>query len=129
MSNCYICKKDLGASDVFTSLGITSDVQLQERLKSQLGVGENDIICLSCTNRIDDKFKEKTLVNLADVRLKPTFLLWLVPIFMGLLGGILMYIAVKDQDQAKANNAILVGIIPTVVIIIIYFIILTSMFY
>ena len=36
MSNCYICKKDLGASDVFTSLGITSDVQLQERLKSQL---------------------------------------------------------------------------------------------
>ena len=75
------------------------------------------------------QFKEKTLVNLADVRLKPTFLLWLVPIFMGLLGGILMYIAVKDQDQAKANNAILVGIIPTVVIIIIYFIILTSMFY
>ena len=87
------------------------------------------MICLSCTNRIDDKFRDKTLVNLADVRLKPTFLLWLVPIFMGLLGGILMYIAVKDQDQAKANNAILVGIIPTVVIIIIYFIILTSMFY
>ena len=92
-------------------------------------MGENDIICLSCTNRIDDKFKENTLVNLADVKLKPTYLLWLVPIFMGLLGGILMYIAVKDQDQLKANRAILVGIIPTVVIIIIYFTILTSMFY
>ena len=68
MTNCYICKKDLGASDVFTSLGITSDVQLRERLKNQLGVSENDIIRHSCTNRIHDKFKEKKLVNIADVK-------------------------------------------------------------
>ena len=128
MTNCYICKKDLGASAVFTSLNETADVRLRERLKNQLGVGENDVICLSCTNRINDKFQENVLVNLADVKIKPTYLLWLVPILMGVLGGILMYIAVKDQDPAKANNAILVGIIPTVVIIILYFIILTSMF-
>ena len=128
-TNCYICKKDLGSDDVFTSLNDTADVTLRERLKNQLGLSENDIICFNCIDRIAEKFKEKALVNLADVRLKPTFLLWLVPIFMGLLGGILMYIAVKDQDQLKANRAILVGIIPTVVIIIIYFTILTSMFY
>jgi hypothetical protein len=57
-------------------------------------------------------------------KVKPTPLLWLVPIFMGLLGGILMYIAVKDEDQAKANSAILVGIVSTVTIIIVYFVIL-----
>lgn len=43
-------------------------------------------------------------------KVKPTPLLWLIPIFMGLLGGILMYIAVKDEDQEKANNAILIGV-------------------
>jgi len=53
-------------------------------------------------------------------KVKSTPLLWLVPIFMGLLGGILMYIAVKDEDQGKANSAILVGIVSTVTMIIIY---------
>lgn len=57
-------------------------------------------------------------------KVKPTPLLWLVPVFMGLLGGILMYIAVKDEDQGKANSAILVGIVSTVTMIIIYGIII-----
>ena len=34
---------------------------------------------------------------------KPSKLIWSIPIFMGLLGGILMYIAVKDQNQEMAN--------------------------
>ena len=57
-------------------------------------------------------------------KVKPTPLLWLVPVFGGLLGGILMYIAVKDEDQGKANSAILVGIVSTVTMIIIYGIII-----
>jgi hypothetical protein len=57
-------------------------------------------------------------------KVKPTPLLWLVPIFMGLLGGILMYIAVKDEDQGKANSAILVGIVSTITWIIIYVVII-----
>ena len=64
--------------------------------------------------------RDNSNINLADVKIKPTPLLWLVPIFMGLLGGILMYIAVKDQDQEKANSAILVGIVSTIVMIIVY---------
>jgi len=45
---------------------------------------------------------------------KITRLIYLVPIFLGLYGGILMYIAVKDQDQEMANNAILYSIMSTV---------------
>jgi uncharacterized membrane protein len=63
-----------------------------------------------------DLDKEDNMNN----KVKPTPLLWLVPIFIGLLGGILMYIAVKDQDQEKANSAILVGIVSTIVMIIVY---------
>jgi hypothetical protein len=63
-----------------------------------------------------DLDKEDNMNN----KVKPTPLLWLVPIFMGLLGGILMYIAVKDQDQEKANNAILVGLLSSIVMIFVY---------
>ena len=63
-----------------------------------------------------DLDKEDNMNN----KVKPTPLLWLVPIFIGLLGGILMYIAVKDQDQEKANSAILVGIVSTIAMIIVY---------
>ena len=59
---------------------------------------------------------------------KPTKLLWVFPLFMGLLGGILMYIAIKDEDQQKANDGILVGILSTIAMIIgIMLIMMTAM--
>lgn len=42
---------------------------------------------------------------------KPTKLLYLAPVFMGLLGGVLMYIAVKNQNQEMANNGMFWGVI------------------
>ena len=56
--------------------------------------------------------------------IKPTKLLWLVTIFMGLLGGILLYIAVKDKDQKQANDGILVGVLSTIGWIFLYVIII-----
>ena len=51
---------------------------------------------------------------------KTTKLIWSVPIFMGLLGGILMYIAVKDQNQEMANDSILVGVLSTIAWVFLY---------
>ena len=51
---------------------------------------------------------------------KSTKLIWSIPIFMGLLGGILMYIAVKDQNQEMANDSILVGVLSTIVWVFLY---------
>lgn len=51
---------------------------------------------------------------------KPTKLIWTIPIFMGLLGGILMYIAVKDQNQEMANDSILVGFLSTIAWVFLY---------
>ncbi len=123
MTNCHICKKELGSSDDSYNSTFLNDVQLQEKLKNQTGMSENDVICYDCAKRVEKKIKENTKMNLADVKIKPTPLLWLVPIFMGLIGGILMYIAVKDEDQAKANNSILVGILSSVAIIFVYIVI------
>jgi uncharacterized membrane protein len=55
------------------------------------------------------------------VKEKPTWLLYLVPVFMSLLGGVLMYIAVKDQDQRMANNGMICGFISFMVQVVILF--------
>jgi len=51
---------------------------------------------------------------------KPTKLLYLVPITMGILGGVLMYIAVKDQNQEMANDGMFWGVIVTIIGILFY---------
>lgn len=75
----------------------------------------------------EKKVEKNSNTSLTDVKVKPTLLLWLVPIFMGLLGGILMYIAVKDEDQKKANTAILVGFLSTIALIFLYVIIFSAL--
>ena len=51
---------------------------------------------------------------------KPTKLLYLVPITMGILGGVLMYIAVKDQNQEMANDGMFWGVVVTIIGILFY---------
>ncbi len=46
---------------------------------------------------------------------EPTPWIVVVPIFLGLLGGILGYIALKDHDQEKANDMMAYGIMSFVV--------------
>ena len=57
-------------------------------------------------------------------RYEPSPSLWwyLVPLFFGLLGGIVGYVGVKNEDKGMANNLLNLGIIMTVVdIAITYF--------
>jgi len=46
---------------------------------------------------------------------KPTIWWYLVPFFFGLLGGVLAYIAVKDEDKEMAESLLGFGIIMTVI--------------
>jgi len=46
-------------------------------------------------------------------RTKPSAAWYLVPLLLGLLGGIIGYIAVKDENRDVANNLLYVGIIMT----------------
>jgi len=57
-----------------------------------------------------DKGKETT----------PTGWIWVMPVLLGLLGGILTYIALKDYSQEKANDAIMYSLISTLAIIFLY---------
>jgi len=44
---------------------------------------------------------------------------YLVPIFFGLIGGIIAYFAIRRDDPQKAKNCLWVGIILTVINVIV----------
>jgi len=58
---------------------------------------------------------------MSNSKVEPTPLIWTVPIFLGLLGGILAYIALKDHSQERANDMIIYGIISSIASIVLLF--------
>jgi hypothetical protein len=48
---------------------------------------------------------------------KPSDLWYLVPIMFGLLGGLIAYAALKNDDDAKAANCLWIGIGITILLI------------
>ena len=51
---------------------------------------------------------------------------YLVPIFLGLIGGIVAYFALRNDDRGKAKNCLFLGIILGVIGIIVNLLFLTS---
>ena len=48
---------------------------------------------------------------------KPSAAWWLLPLFLGWLGGIIAWIGVKDRDPRMAKKCLILGIIPSVIAI------------
>ena len=51
---------------------------------------------------------------------------YLVPIFLGLIGGIIAYFALRNDDRRKAKNCLFLGIILGVIGITVNLLFLTS---
>jgi hypothetical protein len=68
-------------------------------------------------------------VELTDGRAygRPTSLWYLIPFFFGIIGGLVAYVGVKDEDSEMANNLLFFGIIWTVVLGILSWILFMSM--
>lgn len=62
-----------------------------------------------------DKFTEPTK--------RPSKAWYLVPIFFGIVGGLVMYLVLKDEDRKMAKKGLVLSIILTVVITIVIFIV------
>jgi len=114
---CFSCEEEKGtfATD-YESKNLRN-----ENVNPPSGFGENDRICQNCFNKLKrEQMKERPS------EIGPTRLLYLAPIFMGILGGILMYIAVKDDNREMANTGMIVGVIITIIGIIFYAIIFSA---
>jgi len=53
---------------------------------------------------------------------RPTRAWYFVPFFLGILGGIIGYFAVKEDDKRMANNLLILGILMTIIWPIVIFI-------
>jgi hypothetical protein len=47
---------------------------------------------------------------------------WLLPIFLGWVGGLIGYLVVKESDQSKAKGLLIFGIVWTVFWVVVYII-------
>ena len=56
---------------------------------------------------------------------RPTSLWYLVPFFFGILGGIVGYVGVKDDDKEMADNLLIFGIVWTIVLVLAYWAFIT----
>jgi len=59
---------------------------------------------------------------------QPSSAWYLLPIFFGLIGGLIMFFVLKDEDKKMAKKGLIVGIIISVLGIIIYGIMYAAMF-
>ena len=59
---------------------------------------------------------------------KPTDVLYIVAILLGLLGGIIGYVIAKNDDEDMANNLLIVGIATSVIVLFLYFVLIASLF-
>jgi hypothetical protein len=53
---------------------------------------------------------------------------YLVPFFFGVIGGLIAWIANRYEDRKKADNLLIFGIIWSIIIYLVYYMLLTSMF-
>jgi multidrug resistance efflux pump len=58
---------------------------------------------------------------------RPTSLWYLVPFFFGIIGGLIGYVAVKDEDKSMADSLLVFGLVWTVILAIVYWVLITSM--
>lgn len=88
------------------------------------------IICLSYKRKLlsQNKVMYPLLPDVGLEKLKeesikvsgPSGLWYLIPLFFGILGGIVAYVGVKDDDKDMANNLLIFGLVWTIILVIIY---------
>jgi len=59
---------------------------------------------------------------------RPSKAWYLVPIFFGIIGGLVMYLVLKDEDRKMAKNGLVMSIVLTVVTFVISIIVGISLF-
>jgi len=114
MTDCFICKKGL---TLFIG-GFTLENLQDRKITRPEGFTDKDRICPECMKDLE---KGRGLEEIKDQKQEPTQWIWTIPIFLGLLGGILAYIALKDHDQNRANDMIIYGILSSIASIVLLF--------
>ena len=96
---------------------------LENRLDNLRKIKENPSISLPASESRPSRFEESEL----PLTQRPTSLWYLVPFFFGILGGIVGYVAVKDEDKEMANSLLAFGILWSIILAAFYWIFVMSL--
>jgi len=118
--SCFLCDKKLGW-DTFGKYALS-----QEECVIPKGFGDEDEICLDCLES-QPKIQEKKVIQREEPKKpnptrqprellpsNPSQMIWLLPIFLGLIGGLFMYILLQNEDKDRAKTGLSVGIVSSV---------------
>ena len=132
MTNCFLCNGQV-SSLPFRAYS-KDDLKDDERMIPE-GMSDKDRVCSRCFDHNKDIRKisdseypqniEKSQQNVEESHYvkKPTSSgIWILPILLGFVGGLIMYFIIMNDDKPKAQNGLVLGIVLTIIPAIIYFV-------
>ena len=48
---------------------------------------------------------------------------YLVPFFLGIIGGIIGYVAVKDRNRSMANKLLIFGVVWNILVVVLFYVV------
>jgi len=124
---CFLCNGKV-SSNPFRAYS-KNDLKDDERIIPE-GMSDKDKVCSNCFfHRKDVRRKGTSDAGYpaegeeSHYTKKPTSSgIWILPILLGFVGGLIMYFIIVNDDKPKAENGLVLGIVLTIITGIIYFI-------
>jgi len=95
------------------------------------GIGDEDVICYDCLQsqqKLEQPKREESKPRSKESKpeLKPTApsqalpssesnMIWILPILLGWIGGVIMFFVLKDEDKERGLKGLYVGIVISVI--------------
>jgi len=104
--SCYSCKKEIGMLEI-RQYSKSEIMDLHRQLPD--GMTDHDKICFNCRESLPNSSGEYHTTK------RPSDLWYLLPIFFGLIGGLVMFFVLKDEDRKMAKDGVILGAVLSVI--------------
>jgi len=122
MKVCFVCNRKLG----FVHEPFSNYTLNKEHRESPKGFKDDSLLCWECVDslpKINDKVIQRkepkpTAQGQSNTKTLPSSesdMIWILPILAGVIGGVIMYFILKDEDIDRAKLGLYVGIIISIV--------------
>jgi hypothetical protein len=112
---CPYCRKELRltSSPAFKPNAEQNNYWICPNCKAVNDIADRD--CHNCRRPISNSGRWETAQSYHESYERPSTIWYLVAFLFGLIGGLIAYVAVKDQDRSMADTCIAIGIVTTLI--------------
>ena len=123
---CFLCNGKV-SSNPFRAYS-KNDLKDDERIIPE-GMSDKDKVCSRCFDHNKDirkisglEYPQNEEEESHYVKKPTSSAIWILPILLGFVGGLIMYFIIMNDDKPKAQNGLVLGIVLTIITGLIYFI-------